>query len=130
MDQDNKTENCDSSRWNWKRRRVLTSSFSESVTYGVFYSAGFSFLWVTTGYTRAGLLLYAVSIWATWRLGEFKQVKEWPLFSKIALVCGPVLIGLGLFFSTRPPTYAAIIPFLIYAGLSLIGGLQLRKYNS
>jgi hypothetical protein len=103
---------------------------SASVTSVVFYSAGLAFIWVTTGYTVTGLLFYAGSMWAAHRLGWLQRLREWPLLSKIALVSGPPLVALGCFFSTRPPTYRVLIPFLIYVGLSMIGGLLLGRLNS
>lgn len=96
----------------------------------VFGSAGFAFIWLMAGYIATGLLLYVGSIAAAYKFGWFRRVREWPLFSKIALACGLPLVGLGCFFSTIQTSYSMVIPVLIYASLSLIGGLQLRRLNS
>lgn len=96
----------------------------------VFGSAGFAFIWLSAGYIRTGLLLYLASVAIAYRIGLFRRLREWPLSSKVTLACGPPLVALGWFFSTVQITYTMLIPILLYAALSMIGGMQLRKLNS
>ena len=96
----------------------------------VFGAAGFAYILRMAGYLSTGLLLYAGSIAAAYKFGWFQRVSEWPLLSKITLACGLPLVGLGCYFSTIQTSYGMLIPVLIYAGLSLLGGLQLRRLNS
>lgn len=102
----------------------------EAVPSVVFGSAGFAYIWLMAGYVSTGLVLYAGSIAVAYKFGWLQRVSEWPLFSKITLACGLPLVGLGCYFSTIQTSYGMLIPVLIYAGLSLLGGLQLRKLDS
>jgi hypothetical protein len=84
-------------------------------------------LWVAVDYVAAGIVLYVVALLLTDRFGLFAQFKKWPQVSKAAVYVSPVLIIVGLYFSTRPPTYWVIAPLVTHALICMVGGLALGK---
>ena len=108
----------------------MKPTLSQNVASTVFGSAGLAYISLTCRYVRTGLVLYLFCMWASHKGGWFQRVREWPLFSKITLACGPPLVALGWIFSTIRPSYGMMMPVLLYAALSMIGGLQLRRLDS
>ena len=81
------------------------------------------------GYLRTGLALYFTFITGAYALGWLKRFAEWPLITKVILVCGPLLLGLGYFFSTLNFTSGMFAPGLIYCVLGLVGGYALERLD-
>lgn len=84
-------------------------------------------LWVGVNYVAAGFILYAAALFLTHKFGLFAQFKNWPKVSKAALYASPLLLVVGLYFSTLPPTYWVIAPLVTHALLCMAGGLALGK---
>ena len=60
----------------------------------------------------------------------FKRFAQWPLVSKVTLMCGPMLIGLGCYFSSQKARYAMLVPCFIYCVLSLVTGVALERLDN
>lgn len=86
--------------------------------------------WIILGYVVAGLVLYAVFVFAAYRLGLFQRISDWPWIAKFALASGLLLMGVGCFVSVLPSTYSMLIPAAVYVILTIFGGLALRAKNS
>lgn len=71
--------------------------------------------------------IYVFFLAAGYMVGYLDRLRDWPAISRIALLLGPVLIGMGLYFSTQPPTYWILVPPAVYLGLSMAGGVALRQ---
>jgi len=83
------------------------------------------------GYIGAGLVFFVVFMLFAYKMWLFENVSKWPAISQVALFCGPLLLAAGLCLSTRPPTYAMIVPLAVYGLLSIAGGLALvGKFNT
>ena len=84
-------------------------------------------LWAAVNYVAGAFILYAAALFLTEKLGLFAQFKNWPKVSKAALHVSPLLLLVGLYLSTRPPTYWVIAPLIANALLCMAGGLALGK---
>ena len=97
----------------------------------VFGPTMLAYIWIAARYIVAGLILYALFLVAAYQMQLFEHVKSWPTTSKAAVFSGPLLIGVGLYYSMQPASYWMIVPVGIYGILSIIGGLALvGKFNS
>lgn len=108
-----------------------TKNLSKSVANVVFGPTGLAYCWAFLGYVVAGLSLYLIFMALAYKMELFEHVKRWPRVSQAALYCGPALMALGCYFSTRQTSYFMLIPTGIYAVLSIFGGLALvGKFNA
>jgi len=106
------------------------TSLSRSVANIVFTPTIIAYGWIVVKYVVAGLILYGVFAFGAYKLQLFQNLGNWPTLSKAALFLGPFLIGLGLYYSTQPPSYVVIVPGAVYGLLSVLAGLALRKLNA
>jgi hypothetical protein len=75
------------------------------------------------------MALYVFCMGAAYTMGLFKRFVEWREISRVTLLAGPLLIGVGLYFSTQPSSsiYWMLVPVWIYIGLVMVGGFALRR---
>ena len=106
-------------------------NLSLTVSNVVFGPTMLAYLWISLKHAVAGLTLYVVFLFFAYKMWLFENVKRWPKSSLITLYSGPLLLAIGLYFSTQPYGYAILIPLGVYAALSIAGGLALvGKFNS
>jgi hypothetical protein len=91
------------------------------VAYVVDIPTGLAYVWILLGFVTAGLLLYVGFMAAAFRIALFRRFKEWPKISKIALFSGPLLLALGLYFSTIQISYSMLIPLVVYYSITTFG---------
>jgi len=107
-----------------------TKDLAKSVTNVVFTPTALAYCWSFLGYVIAALSLYLVFMAVAFKMGLFDDVIKWPRISQAALFSGPVLVGLGCYLSTKQTSYPMLIPTGMYAVLSILGGVALRKLNA
>lgn len=103
---------------------------SDAVSQGVFAPTAVAYFCMVFGYVRTGLVLYSAFIVVAYLVGWFRRITEWPIISIITLACGPPLLALGHFFSTRNTlTDHPLAPGFMYLVLSLVGGFALQRLD-
>jgi len=105
-------------------------NLARSVTYVVYAPTELAYGWIFLGYVVAGLSLYFAFMAGAYKMELFKHVKKWPVVSRAALYCGPVLMALGCYFSTRQTSYFMLIPVGIYAMLGTFAYRALVKCST
>ena len=80
---------------------------------------------VALKYVATGLILYMVFFAAAYRMRILKCLRSWPKSSRAALYSSPLLISVGIYWSTQSASYWMMIPAAIYMVLSIAGGLAL-----
>jgi len=91
------------------------------ITNVVFTPTLLAYFWVVVKYTTSGLILYLVFMAVAYKMHLFEHLRTWPRISKLALICGPVLIATGVYCSAQAMTYWMIIPGIAYMALCMFG---------
>lgn len=102
---------------------------SEGALKAVFAPTAMAYVWAVVGYPKAGVALFLAFMIGAYCVGLFKDVSAWPLISKVALACGPPLIGLGWYLSTLKATDVLIAPDVVYGIVSVAGWLALKNVD-
>jgi hypothetical protein len=105
---------------------MKTRSLSVLLANTMFSPTILAYFWTTVDFVIPGLVLYAIFSIVAYRMGLFGSLSEWPRVSKTALFLGPLLIVVGVYFSTQRTSYWMILPGLLYTILVVLGGLALR----
>ena len=98
---------------------------SELVANVVFSPTLAAYICVAVKYVITGSILYMIFAAAAYRMRIFKSLRSWPNSSKAALFSSPLLIGVGIYWSTQTASYWMMLPAVIYLLLSIAGGLAL-----
>lgn len=89
-----------------------------------------AYVWIVVHWVIAGVSLYLIALFVTYKSGAFDRLSQWPTVSKIVLYAGAPFIFLGLYFSTQPTRHSMIIPLFVQGLLSVVAWLALRSANS
>jgi hypothetical protein len=100
-------------------------NLSKSVANVVFSPTLAAYFCVAVKYVITGVILYMIFSAAAYRMQIFKCLRSWPNSSKAALFSSPLLISVGIYWSTQTASYWMMIPAVIYMMLSIAGGLAL-----
>jgi hypothetical protein len=108
-----------------------TENLSKAVANVIFGPTILAYGWVSLRYVAAGLAFYAVFMFGAYEIRLFEDVRKWPIISQVTLGGGPLLLCVGLYFSTQPYAYTILIPAAIYLVISIAGGIALMgKFNA
>jgi hypothetical protein len=109
------------------KKRVDVASMVSNIVYT---PTGIAYGWIVVHFVVAGVVLYLLGLFVSYRTGAFERFGSWPTSSKVAFYMGVPYIALALYFSTRTTTYSMAIPAIIYALVCIVGGLALRTLNA
>ena len=87
----------------------------------VYVPTALAYTWVFLGWVQAGFILYFAFMVAAIKMDLFRHLSKWPIVSKAALISSPLLVSLGLYFSTLETGYFMLIPLGIYGLLAIFG---------
>jgi hypothetical protein len=92
------------------------------LAYVIDIPTGLAYAWIFLGFVTAGMLLYALFMAAPVKIKLFRGLRQWPAISRLALMSGPLLVALGLYFSTIQTSYYMVIPLIVYFSISIVSG--------
>jgi len=91
------------------------------VDFVVHIPTGLAYAWIFLGFVTAGMLVYTFFMAAAFKIKLFRGLQQWFAISKLALVSGPPLIALGLYFSTIQTRYYLLVPLAVYYSIRTLG---------
>ncbi|HEY2782377.1 MAG TPA: hypothetical protein VGI90_16465 [Steroidobacteraceae bacterium] len=89
-----------------------------------------AYVWIVVGWVVAGVALYLIAVFVTYKSGAFERLSQWPMLPKLVLYEGALFILFALILSTQPTQYWMIIPLGLQCVLNVIGWLSLRTVDA
>ena len=109
------------------QRSPSLSLYVANIVYGP-STVAYGFL--VMGDVWLALVLYFLCMSAAmFTLKLFRTLNKWPTISKIALFASPQYIASGLLFPIDALRYWVVLPVILYTGISIVGGVALRRTN-
>ena len=107
---------------------ILKPNLARDVTNLVYAPTTAAYFIIAVDYEWDGLAFYFLFVLTALWVGLFRQLRDWPVVSKIALLAGPLLLVAAFFFLRISVIgYWTIVPGLLYPVLGMGGTLALRK---
>ncbi|HEY2782371.1 MAG TPA: hypothetical protein VGI90_16435 [Steroidobacteraceae bacterium] len=84
-----------------------------------------AYVWIVVGWVVAGVALYLIAVFVTYKSRAFESLSQWPMLPKLVLYEGALFILFALVLSTQPTQYWMIIPLGLQGVISVIAWVSL-----